>query len=25
VIGLTIGYVAKFALDRTFVFRERRA
>ncbi|MCJ2068454.1 GtrA family protein [Methylobacterium sp. J-030] len=23
-IGLTIGYVAKFALDRTFVFTERR-
>ena len=25
VIGLAIGYAAKFALDRTFVFRERRA
>jgi putative flippase GtrA len=25
VIGLAIGYVAKFVLDRTFVFKERRA
>lgn len=25
VIGLAIGYIAKFALDRTFVFKERRA
>lgn len=25
VIGLSIGYAAKFALDRTFVFKERRA
>jgi putative flippase GtrA len=25
VIGLAIGYAAKFALDRAFVFRERRA
>ena len=25
VIGLTIGYAAKFCLDRTFVFREQRA
>ncbi|NBJ10907.1 GtrA family protein [Microvirga arsenatis] len=25
VIGLAIGYVAKFILDRTFVFKERRA
>jgi putative flippase GtrA len=25
VIGLAIGYAAKFALDRTFVFKERRA
>jgi putative flippase GtrA len=24
VLGLAIGYAAKFALDRTFVFRERR-
>jgi putative flippase GtrA len=25
VLGLAIGYVAKFVLDRTFVFKERRA
>ena len=25
VLGLAIGYAAKFALDRTFVFKERRA
>lgn len=25
VLGLAIGYAAKFALDRAFVFRERRA
>jgi putative flippase GtrA len=25
VLGLAIGYAAKFALDRTFVFQERRA
>jgi putative flippase GtrA len=24
VLGLAIGYAAKFALDRTFVFKERR-
>jgi putative flippase GtrA len=25
VLGLAIGYIAKFALDRTFVFKERQA
>jgi hypothetical protein len=25
VLGLAIGYAAKFALDRTFVFKERKA
>jgi len=25
VLGLAVGYAAKFMLDRTFVFRERRA
>ena len=25
VLGLAVGYVAKFALDRSFVFKERKA